>query len=330
MIKFLFLIPFVFVACQSVQSSDSGKNKWAGSEAVSAELGSVNSEITPCDTVLIKKHLVQLTKDEIYRNYKNIERLDSVAAYIYRSFSKHADTVYYQEFYVKDKIYRNVVCSFGTNNNAHIVVGAHYDVCGEQEGADDNASGVVGLLELARMLEGHSLTNQIDLVAYTLEEPPFFRSTSMGSYQHAKSLVENKVDVRGMICLEMIGYFSDEKQSQTYPVEGMEALYGNAADYISIVSKSSPGKFISGFTKQFMDAGTVKTKHIAASASVQGIDFSDHLNYWNLGFSALMITDTAFYRNDNYHESSDVMETLDIQRMSHVIEAVFIALTKVA
>ena len=146
------------------------------------------------------------------------------------------------------------MCSFGTNNNKHVIVGAHYDVCGDQEGADDNASGVVGLLELARMLEGQSLNNQIDLVAYTLEEPPYFRTTYMGSYKHAKSLVDNKAIVRGMICLEMIGYFSDEKQSQTYPVEGMEELYGTTADYISIVSKTGSAKFVNSFTKFFIDA----------------------------------------------------------------------------
>jgi Zn-dependent M28 family amino/carboxypeptidase len=107
-----------------------------------------------------------------------------------------------------------------------IVIGAHYDVCQEQEGADDNASGVVGLLELARLLKNEKLKYKIELVAYTLEEPPFFRTEYMGSFIHAQSLQQAKTDVLGMICLEMIAYFSDKKGSQEYPIGLMSLFYG--------------------------------------------------------------------------------------------------------
>ncbi|RZK52318.1 MAG: M28 family peptidase, partial [Pedobacter sp.] len=207
-----------------------------------------------------------------------------------------------------------------------IIVGAHYDSCGDQEGADDNASGVVGLLELARLLKGQKINQRIDLVAYSLEEPPFFRTEYMGSYIHAKSLVESKTDVFEMISLEMIGYFKDEKKSQSYPLGLLSLIYGNKGNYITLVKKFGAGEFTRKFWRNFKSAKTIKTKKFAGPPALPGIDFSDHLSYWNFGFSALMLTDTSFFRNKNYHKSTDTMETLDISRMAKVIDGVLTSL----
>src|SRR5687768_1895825 len=123
------------------------------------------------------------------------DSLTKLHKYIENVFRLYADTVFMQGYTAHGSVYRNVVCSFGTMNKKRVVIGAHYDVCGDQEGADDNASGVVGLLELARMLQGQKLSYRIDLVAYSLEEPPFFRTPYMGSYVHARNLAESKADV---------------------------------------------------------------------------------------------------------------------------------------
>lgn len=275
------------------------------------------------DTSLIRNHLVQLTKSDAFRHHKNPKQLNKTAGYIRNEFLKYADSVSYQEYEVKGTVYRNVIASFGTNNRQRIVVGAHYDVCGEQEGADDNASGVVGLLELARLLNQQSLNYRIDLVAYTLEEPPYFRTEYMGSYIHAQSLHENKVDVYGMVCLEMIGYFSDEKKSQDYPLGILSLFYGNKGNYITLVKKNGAGKFAKQFSKEYKATKAIKTKKFTGPETLSGIDYSDHLNYWKFGYSALMVTNTAFYRNKNYHHPTDTMETLDIYRMSKVINGVY-------
>ena len=124
------------------------------------------------DTTLIKSHLTALTKTEKFRTYRNIDQLNRTAAYIESIFMQYSDSIFIQEYSVNGQVYKNVICSFGTENKKRIIVGAHYDVCGNQEGADDNASGVVGLLELARQLQGQKLNYRIDLVAYSLEEPP--------------------------------------------------------------------------------------------------------------------------------------------------------------
>jgi Zn-dependent M28 family amino/carboxypeptidase len=281
----------------------------------------------PSDTAIIKSHLAAITKTGQFRTYKNIEQLNKTADYIKTVFNQYTDSVSIQEYSVNGQVYKNVICSFGTENKKRIIVGAHYDVCDNQEGADDNASGVVGLLELSRLLKEKKLNQRVDLVAYSLEEPPYFRTEYMGSYIHAKSLANSKTEIYGMISLEMIGYFRDEKKSQSYPVKLLSLFYGNKGNYITLVKKFGAGSFTRKFCRKYKSTKTIRTKKFSGPPALPGIDFSDHLNYWKFGFSALMITDTSFYRNKNYHAPTDTMETLDINRMSKVIDGVFNALT---
>jgi Zn-dependent M28 family amino/carboxypeptidase len=232
-----------------------------------------------------------------------------------------------QEFRVNGRTYKNVVASFGIQFNQRIVVGAHYDVCGAQPGADDNASGVAGLLELARMLSYTQTKYRIDLVAFALEEPPYFRSPAMGSYIHAKSLADNHIHVKGMISLEMIGYFTEKKRTQEYPVGVLKLFYGSRGNYITVVRKFNGGKFSRRFTRSFKNA-RLPVKSFKGPRFLPGIDFSDHLNYWNQGFSAVMVTDTSFYRNKNYHTSGDTIDTLNFTSMAKVVNGVYHSLLR--
>ncbi|MFT4222537.1 M28 family peptidase [Dysgonomonas sp.] len=278
----------------------------------------------------ITEHLTAITKTNGFRHYQNLPILNEVANYIHSVFSQYADTTYFQTYKVNGETYKNVVCRFGSDIKKPILVaGAHYDVCGDQEGADDNASGVAGILELARMLHGKTLSRPVELVAYTLEEPPFFRTPQMGSYIHAESLMKNNTPVYGMVALEMIGYFSDESGSQGYPIKPMKVIYGKTGNFILLVKRSGYGEFVKNFSSWFDNAETIKTRNIKSPAKLQGIDFSDHLNYWKMGYDAMMVTNTAFYRNKNYHQTTDTMETLDINRMSKVIDAVYHAIVNI-
>lgn len=274
------------------------------------------------DTNTLKNHVSAILNTRDYRHFMNTPALNNVSEYIYNELSKSADLVYYQVFTVNNQSYRNVVAIFNGDSPETIVIGAHYDVCGMQHGADDNASGVAGLLEIARQIKDAPLSNRMELVAYTLEEPPFFRTEHMGSYVHAKSLHDSKQPVLGMISLEMIGYFSDAKRSQDYPLGILKLIYGNKGNFITLVNKFGKGKFAAHFTRKFKQTAKIRTKRFAGPKLLPGVDFSDHLNYWSFGFSALMITDTAFYRNKNYHMATDTIETLDFERMGIVVDDV--------
>lgn len=141
----------------------------------------VKKSPVPADTEQVIKHLTALTQTPEFRNHKNINQLNAVADYIHQAFKMNSDSTGFQEYQVDGQIYKNVICSFGTENSKRIIIGAHYDVCGDQQGADDNATGVTALLELSRMFKGQKLNYRIDLVAYTLEEPPYFRTEIWGA-----------------------------------------------------------------------------------------------------------------------------------------------------
>ncbi len=164
------------------------------------------------------------------RNYYNTESLKRSANYISQEFINYGLIPGRQKFEVSDNIYENVIASVGPKEGTRMIVGAHYDVCGNQPGADDNASAIAGLLEIARFAKIHEseLPYRVDFVAYTLEEPPFFGTTNMGSFVHAQFLHENNISVRGMICLEMIGFFTEQNNSQGYPLSVMRWFYPSA------------------------------------------------------------------------------------------------------
>jgi hypothetical protein len=275
------------------------------------------------DTTLIYRHLNRITKTDTYRHFMNIPLLDETAEYILQEFTNWADTVFYQTYELNGQTYRNVIAQFKGISGQKLIVGAHYDVCGMQQGADDNASGVVGLLELARLMNLKRPKFDVELVAYTLEEPPYFRTEYMGSYVHAQSLVPTKNTILGMVSLEMIGYFSEEKKSQSYPLKWLRIFYGQKGNFITLVNKWNKGKFARKFTQSYRKCSVLPSKRFAGPKVLPGVDFSDHLNYWKFGFSALMLTDTAFYRNKHYHEQGDTMEKLNLTKMAHVIDGLY-------
>lgn len=275
------------------------------------------------DTSNIKRNLESLISTTGYRNHKNIDALDTVAERVKIEFSKYTDRIAIQDYKVKENNYKNIIASFGPDDGERIIVGAHYDVCGDQDGADDNASGVAGILELARLLKEQHLKYRIDLVAYTLEEPPYFNTKQMGSYVHAKSLHDSNIPVKGMVSLEMIGYYSDEANSQSYPIGIMKWIYGDKGNFITIVQKSFCGSFAKEFKRLSFNNCSIATKSFRTPSFLGGANLSDHQNYWKFGYSAVMVTNTAFFRNHNYHTKLDRLEALNISKMGLVIDGVF-------
>jgi hypothetical protein len=278
------------------------------------------------DTTQIKRDMDSIIKTPGYRNYQNIDALNYTADYIKRQLLLISDSVFEQSYEVNGKQYKNIIASINTDKKERIIIGAHYDVCGNLVGADDNASGVVGLLELARLLKEEPLNYRIDFVAYTLEEPPYFGTDNMGSNVHAKYLYDNAIPVKGMICLEMIGYFNDTKNSQHYPVGILKWFYGNKGDFVTVVQKFGNGSFGNEIKRKMKRTKLIKTKSFKGPKSMPGIDFSDHRNYWKYGYSAVMITNTAFYRNNNYHQQTDTIGTIDFKRLALTMDELFLSL----
>ena len=210
----------------------------------------------------------------------------------------------------------------GTTRAAEVVViGAHYDSVPETPGADDNASGVALLLELARRLNGRPLARTVRFVAFTNEEPPWFRGPFMGSYVYAQALAREKVQVTAMISLEMLGFYDPAPGTQRYPVPGLAKLYPDTADFVAFVGNLEARPVVQRAIGAFRAAAKFPSQSIAAPAFVTGIDFSDHASFWEAGFpDALMITDTSFLRNRHYHEPTDRPETLDFSRMARLVD----------
>jgi Peptidase family M28 len=287
-------------------------------------IANISSKVS-VDPARLEAHVRALSESIGPRNEAYPENLDRCAAYIRREFESGAARVSEQPFTIDGRTYRNVIAHFGPETKDVVVVGAHYDVAGPFPGADDNASGVAGLLELARLLGNARLPVKVELVAYTLEELPYFRSDQMGSAMHAKALKREGAVVRVMFSLEMIGYFSDAPDSQQYPISALSLLYPTKGNFISVIGEMGGGTLVRRIKRSMAEATSLPVYSINAPRLVPGIDFSDHLSYWRESYPAVMITDTAFYRNTNYHTIRDTAEKLDYRRMSQVVEGVYAA-----
>ena len=272
---------------------------------------------------LLKEHVVEIVNTKRARNYKNIDELNKVAAYINSEFEKNCPEVLIQEYDVGGEGYKNIVCLFGEEKDL-LVVGAHYDVDGESVGADDNASGVAGLIELSRLLsEAEMSGGNIMLVAYSLEELPHFRTGNMGSFKHARDLRDRGVEVKSMISLEMIGYFSDKSESQKVPSRVLRLIYPDKGNFIAIIGRFGKDEFVKELRKTYERQADIQVRSLNAPEYLLEGYSSDQLNYWKFGYSAAVVTDTGPFRNKNYHKTSDVPETLDYKKMAYVVNGVY-------
>jgi len=290
------------------------------------------TEVTPRDALAsserLRGHVITLSREIGPRPHNRPDKLNETADYIFENFNQFG-TPRFQEYGARGQAFKNVVLRLKGQEYCEselFVVGAHYDTHLDNPGADDNASGVAGLIELARAIKERPLPCDVELVAYSLEEPPNFRTPNMGSFHHAQSLKKSGQPSVRMISLEMIGYFSDEPGSQHYPVPALRHVYGDRGDFIGVVGDLTSRDLIRDLKRSFVETGRIKTKAISAPSFVEGIDFSDHQNYIKFGFPAVMITDTAYFRNANYHRMSDTYDTLDYDKMSAVVDSVYFAM----
>jgi hypothetical protein len=200
------------------------------------------------------------------------------------------------------------------------VIGAHYDSAPGTPGADDNASGVAVLLEAARLLRERQPGRQVRFVAFGTEEPPSFGTRNMGSWQYARGLKDGGVPVHGVVVLEMLGFYNPRPGSQLYP-PFMQLFFPGDGGFLGAVGDVESRGLLGAFGAAWRKASRFPLTLSILPGPFASLALSDQLNFWAQGYPALMISDTAFYRNANYHESTDVPATLDYEKMAEAATA---------
>jgi Zn-dependent M28 family amino/carboxypeptidase len=268
------------------------------------------------------KHVEHLSVEIGERHMWKEGSLDRTADYIESAFQKSGYSVERQSYLCYGKPVFNVIAEKEGSEDGVVVIGAHYDTVPGSPGADDNASAVAGMLEIARLHRRSSNRKRLIFVAFVNEEPPCFGSENMGSRAYAKHLKDREVEVDVMISLEMIGYFRKERIQQ-YPLPFMGFFYPKTADFIGVVGNFRSSKYVSLLKKGIKKYSSIDVQSLTGPEFFGGISLSDNSSFWHHGYRAVMITDTSFFRNSNYHQETDTVDTLNFEAMAEVVKGLY-------
>ena len=285
------------------------------------------------------KHHVNILAGEIGERHYNIpEAYIAAANYIETAFGENGLVPYLEAFGDKSQ-YQNIIAEHygATLPDEIIVIGAHYDTVAMTPGADDNASGVAVMLELARQIKTMQLDRSIRFIAFANEERPHYLTDNMGSLHHAKRANQRGDNITAMISLEMLGYYSNEPGSQNYPdpfhyleyyfhkysgrnYSGpFHYLYPDTANFVAFIGNFASRKLLRQSIKTFRETAEFSSEGIAAPvALVPDVRRSDHAAFWRYKIPAFMVTDTMAYRNHAYHNVGDVPNSLNYDNMARV------------
>ena len=229
------------------------------------------------------------------------------------------------DFQLKGNYHQNLILNFPANNERNlppILIGAHYDGVPGTPGADDNATGVAVLLELAANLATNPLQYPVQIVAFDLEE-----YGRLGSFAYADYLKSQQQPLRLMISLEMLGYCDTAPNSQRYPANFLQYIYPNRGDFIALVGNLSAIGDLIRFQKMMQPQISCQWLPVPNNGKwIRGTGFSDHSPFWLQGYRAIMVTDTAFLRNPHYHKASDTINTLDGDFLTAACSGLMVAL----
>ena len=278
------------------------------------------------------RHHVQTLAGEIgERNVWRPKALRAAADYIRGEFAELGYEVAIHSYQAEglgcDNI--EVVVPGGLRNSEIIIAGAHYDTVPGGPGADDNASGIAGVIEIARLLRDTHQARTIKLVAFVNEEAPFFFFGKMGSKVYAEAARRRGDDIRVMLSLEMLGCYSDEPGSQAYP-PFLRWFYPDRGNFIAFVSNIKSRRALHETAAAFRKHSDFPAEHLASPSFVPGVAWSDHLSFWRAGYPAVMVTDTAFYRYPHYHRASDTPDKIRYPEMARVVQGLAKAIAALA
>ena len=295
--------------------------------ALDAHAGQVIAELEP----RLKAHIGVLAGEIGPRNVFSPYKLNAAADYIREFWEKTGYEVSAQTFSVQNVACRNLAIEIpGRSRPDEIgVVGAHYDSISWAPGANDNGSAVAALLELSRLFRSASPARTLRFVAFTNEEPPFFKTGSMGSLVYAKAARKENENIVAMVCLETIGYYRHEPKTQKYPFP-FSFFYPDTGNFIAVVGNLRSKPLVKTFSRHFMEASDFPVECVATFGFLTGIDWSDQWSFWKCGYPAVMITDTALFRYPYYHSSEDTPDKIDNHSLARVTHGVHGALTRMA
>jgi Zn-dependent M28 family amino/carboxypeptidase len=269
----------------------------------------------------LRAHVEMLAATIGERNLWQYGGLDRAAQYIETQLASSGYAPQRQTFELAKLPLSNVEAILeGTARPAEIVVvGAHYDSVSGCPGANDNASGVAAVLELAQRFSGERQPRTIHFVAFVNEEPPFFQTANMGSVVYANAARTRGDRVVGMLSLETMGYYSNEPGSQRYPAP-IAALYPDVGNFIGFVANVGSARLLLKARRAFKRRTSFPLQSAAVPAGIPGVGWSDHWAFWEAGYPALMVTDTAPFRYPWYHSADDTPEKIDYERLAHVVD----------
>jgi Zn-dependent M28 family amino/carboxypeptidase len=268
----------------------------------------------------LERHVMELAGEIGERNLAKSAALEQAAKFIECSFSAAGYAVSRDVYEVDGRTCRNIAVEVAGTGPEFIVVGAHYDTVPGSPGANDNGSGVAGMLALARIFSVAKHARTIRFVAFVNEEPGHFQTAAMGSYVYASRCKAKHEQVHAMISLETIGYFSDRAGSQNYPVPGLGLIYPDAGNFIAFVGDIRSRALVRKAIGAFRRGASIPSEGAALPGNVPGVGWSDHWSFWQHGYRALMITDTAPFRYPHYHSAEDTPDKLDYASMTRVVD----------
>lgn len=215
----------------------------------------------------------------------------------------------------------NIEATMAGTSRPHeiLVVGAHYDTVSGCPGANDNATGVAAVIELARRFAAAPRPRTIRFLAFVNEEPPFFRTQQMGSVVYANAAKARGDRIVGMLSLETMGYYSEVKGSQQYPAP-IALLYPDTGNFIGFVSNVASARLLLKARRAFKRRTAFPVQSAAVPDAIPGVGWSDHWAFWQAGYPAMMVTDTAPFRYPWYHTAEDTPEKVDYEKLAQLVD----------
>lgn len=269
----------------------------------------------------LHRHVVQLAGVIGERNVDNHEKLLAASDYIASEFAAMGYEVAFQEFTAEGVLCKNIEVELkgSAAGGEIIVIGAHYDSVAGSPGANDNATGVAAVLEIARaVIKKDSPGRTMRFVAFANEEPPFFQSSEMGSYLYAERSRQRGEQIVGMFSLETIGCYSSGKGSQRYPFP-LKYFFPDRGNFIAFVSNDASGTLLYETVKLFNDFSDFPSEGAVLPEVLPGVAWSDQWAFWQAGFPAVMVTDTAPFRYAYYHTPDDTVDKIDYDNTARVV-----------